>query len=71
MRRIFVLIALLTLMAAPAWARPGTGVVVGETALDIRGQSVVAGKIVPFSLRHALGERAVVLYFFPKAFTKG
>jgi hypothetical protein len=43
----------------------------GDTAPDFTAQSVLGGKTVTFSLKDALAKHAVVLYFFPKAFTAG
>jgi len=43
----------------------------GATAPNIQGQSVYAGKVQPFSLSNQLKKGAVVLYFFPAAFTSG
>ncbi|MDQ2817166.1 MAG: hypothetical protein M3T49_03005 [Candidatus Eremiobacteraeota bacterium] len=44
---------------------------VGQSAPDIKGQSIVDGRTVDFDLRAAASRRSVVLYFFPKAFTAG
>ena len=43
----------------------------GDTAPDFSASSVLGGKTVTFSLKDALSKHAVVLYFFPKAFTAG
>jgi peroxiredoxin Q/BCP len=43
----------------------------GNTAPDFKAPSVIDGKVVYFSLKDALAQHAVVLYFFPKAFTAG
>jgi peroxiredoxin len=44
---------------------------VGTVAPDFTVQSAMAGKVESFNLRAALRRGPVVLYFFPKAFTKG
>jgi len=44
---------------------------VGSTAPAVAGASTFAGKIEQFDLSKALPNGAVVLYFFPKAFTAG
>jgi hypothetical protein len=48
-----------------------TMVAVGSKAPPVVGKSVNAGKIEDFDMSKALGSGAVVLYFFPKAFTAG
>jgi hypothetical protein len=48
-----------------------TMVAVGSKAPAVSGKSVYAGKIEDFDLSKALASGAVVLYFFPKAFTGG
>jgi peroxiredoxin Q/BCP len=44
---------------------------VGDAAPDFTADSALAGKTVTFSLKDELAKHAVVLYFFPKAFTSG
>jgi thioredoxin-dependent peroxiredoxin len=44
---------------------------VGDAAPDFTANSALAGKTVKFSLKDELAKHAVVLYFFPKAFTSG
>ena len=44
---------------------------VGAAAPAVTGASTFAGKIEQFDLSKALVNGAVVLYFFPKAFTSG
>ncbi len=44
---------------------------VGDTAPDFTAQAAVGGKAFDFKLSEALKQGPVVLYFFPKAFTKG
>ncbi len=55
------------LLAVPAFAalKPG------EAAPEFTAKAAVAGKEFNFSLADALRKGPVVLYFFPKAFTKG
>ncbi len=43
----------------------------GATAPDFTAQAAVGGEDFTFSLANALKKGPVVLYFFPKAFTKG
>jgi hypothetical protein len=43
----------------------------GNTAPQFKAPSVVDGKVVEFNLKDALAKHAVVLYFFPQAFTAG
>jgi hypothetical protein len=43
----------------------------GDAAPEFTAQSVLGGKTVTFNLKDALAKHAVVLYFFPKAFTAG
>jgi len=50
---------------------PAAALSVGDTAPDFTAPSVLDGKTVDFSLKAALAKHAVVLYFFPKAFTAG
>lgn len=44
---------------------------VGTSAPAVTGDSTFAGKIEPFDLSKARASGAIVLYFFPKAFTSG
>ena len=48
-----------------------TMVAVGSKAPAVVGKSVYDGKIDDFDVSKALTTSAVVLYFFPKAFTEG
>jgi peroxiredoxin Q/BCP len=43
----------------------------GHTAPEFKAPSVLDGKVVEFDLKDALAKHAVVLYFFPQAFTAG
>ena len=55
------------ILAAPAFAalKPG------DAAPDFTAQAAVGGQEFTFSLADALKQGPVVLYFYPKAFTKG
>jgi peroxiredoxin len=44
---------------------------VGAAAPDFTAQAAVGGKTFQFSLSQALAQGPVVLYFYPKAFTRG
>jgi peroxiredoxin len=59
--------ALLFALATPALAAMKPG----DTAPDFTAQAAVGGEEFTFSLANALKKGPVVLYFFPKAFTKG
>ncbi len=50
---------------------PAAALSAGDTAPEFTAPSVLDGKAVEFSLKAALAKHAVVLYFFPKAFTAG
>jgi thioredoxin-dependent peroxiredoxin len=52
-------------------ATPARALSVGDAAPDFTADSALNGKVVKFSLKDALAQHAVVLYFFPKAFTSG
>ncbi|MBB4857119.1 peroxiredoxin [Novosphingobium chloroacetimidivorans] len=65
------LFALATLAAI---AMPGAAIAtlpVGAAAPAFSTQGALGGKDVPLDLRRALRKGAVVLYFYPKAFTQG
>ena len=72
---VFSAVALVIVVAIGMLARPilGRGGMLrpGAAAPEVAGQSVVRGKIAPFSLKDQLKHGAVVLYFFPAAFTSG
>ena len=55
------------LMTPPVWAalKPG------DAAPDFTAQAAVGGKDFKFSLSDALKRGPVVLYFYPKSFTRG
>ena len=67
MKRIFSAALLLGAFAAPAFANMKAG----DKAPDFTAQATVGGNEFTFSLADALKKGPVVLYFFPKAFTKG
>lgn len=50
---------------------PARALSVGDTAPDFTADSALNGKVVSFNLKSELAKHAVVLYFFPKAFTSG
>lgn len=66
MRKLLISLALLS-MAAPAWA----ALPVGARAPDFTTTGALAGKPFKLRLKDQLRHGPVVLYFFPKAFTKG
>lgn len=57
--------------ASPAPSPTPGMLAVGATAPAVNGASTFDGKIEQFDLSKALSNGAVVLYFFPKAFTEG
>ena len=66
MRKLLIGLALATL-AAPSWA----ALPVGAKAPDFTTTGALAGKPFKLNLKEQLRRGPVVLYFFPKAFTKG
>ena len=66
MRRYFALAALASLAAPASAALP-----VGAEAPEIVTTGAVGGKAFKLDLQRELRKGPVVLYFFPKAFTKG
>ena len=54
-------------MIGPGWAALNPG----DPAPDFTTQAAVGGKQFPFALAAALQHGPVVLYFYPKSFTKG
>jgi peroxiredoxin Q/BCP len=77
---VAALSAALTFSAAPAVSAAADAaspaptpamVSAGTAAPAVTGTSTFAGKIEQFDLSKALANGAVVLYFFPKAFTSG
>ena len=68
MKRLTLYIsALAALAAVPAFA----ALSVGAKAPDFTAQAALAGKDFTFNLADALKKGPVVVYFYPKAFTKG
>ena len=67
MKKLTMLAAALAFIAMPASA----GLPVGTKAPNFATQAAKAGKSFGFNLRSALAKGPVVLYFYPKAFTKG
>jgi peroxiredoxin len=67
MKRIFSAALLLGALATPAFAELKPG----DKAPDFTAQATLGGNEFTFSLADALKKGPVVLYFFPKAFTKG
>lgn len=51
--------------------RPADALSVGDAAPNFKAQSALDGKVVDFDLKNALAKHAVVLYFFPQAFSSG
>lgn len=64
-----LLAALLAVLATPAALR--AELPVGASAPNFSTRGALAGKSFAFTLRAALRRGPVVLYFFPKAFTRG
>ncbi len=69
--RQLMLIAASAVAAIAAAVTPSSALTAGDAAPDFKAKSVLDGKVVEFSLKSALAKHAVVLYFFPKAFTEG
>ena len=67
MTRWLAVLAAALLLASPAWAELAPG----AQAPDFSAPASLAGKPFTFSLAEALKKGPVVLYFYPKAFTKG
>src|SRR6185503_8213469 len=67
MKRLLTTALLLGAIATPAYAN----MKVGDKAPIFTSQATVGGDEFTFSLVDALKKGPVVLYFFPKAFTKG
>lgn len=61
----------LGLGAVTVMLSPARALSVGENAPDFKADSTLNGRPAPFHLKEALARQAVVLYFFPKAFTAG
>jgi len=56
-----------TVIALPAMA----ALEAGDAAPDFKAKASLAGEEFDFSLRDALGEGTVVVYFYPSAYTQG
>lgn len=69
MRRLSHLLSLIAALALPGAAQAALAVGAAAPGFDTR--AAVAGKDFDFSLSKALKKGPVVLYFFPKVFTKG
>jgi peroxiredoxin Q/BCP len=67
MNKLAWMAAALALVVAPASAK----LPVGAKAPAFTTQAALGGKAFGFNLRTALAKGPVVLYFYPKAFTKG
>ena len=67
--RLAAATAALSLALAPLAAH--AELAVGTTAPDFSTQGALAGKPLPVALKALLAKGAVVLYFYPKAFTQG
>ena len=66
-KNIALALAASSMFAAPAWAELPKG----AKAPVFSTQAALAGQSFGFNLRTALAKGPVVLYFYPKAFTKG
>jgi thioredoxin-dependent peroxiredoxin len=67
MKRLLSTVLVLGAIATPAFAALNPG----DKAPDFTAQATLGGNDFTFSLADALKKGPVVLYFFPKAFTKG
>jgi peroxiredoxin len=67
MDRILACLVVVGVLGIPAGAALDTG----ATAPDFTAPATIGGKEFTFSLTEALKNGPVVLYFYPKAFTKG
>lgn len=68
MQRSLLVVAVLVLFVS---VTPAQGLTVGDTAPNVQAKATIGGKPADFDLHKALATGAVVLYFFPKAFTAG
>ena len=63
---------LLCLLSSAAFVLPALAALdVGDTAPNFEAKASMAGKAFDFSLRDALDEGPVVVYFYPSAYTQG
>jgi peroxiredoxin Q/BCP len=68
----WVLVALaVVVLAVLVFGGQARALGVGDAAPNFTLDSALDGKVVKFSLKDQLAKQAVVLYFFPKAFTAG
>lgn len=65
------LATMLFVIASFVLSSPSFALDAGATAAPIHAPSVLGGKALTFDLQDALRHHAVVLYFFPKAFSQG
>lgn len=70
-RRLLPIAPLAALAAVLAATPASAELAVGAKAPDFTAQGAIGGKEISFSLKSALKKGPVVLYFYPKAFTKG
>ena len=66
-----VALAIILMAALLVVQKVGTPKTVGNLAPNIRGEVAWAGTVADFDLHQLLAQHAVVLYFFPQAFTAG
>ena len=67
MKRFVVLGIVAAVVAAPAWA----ALKAGDRAPEFQAQASFGGKASAYSLKEALAKGAVVVYFYPSAYTSG
>jgi peroxiredoxin len=67
MKRFAVLGIVAAVVAAPAWA----ALKAGDRAPEFQAQASFGGKASAYSLKDALAKGAVVVYFYPSAYTSG
>lgn len=67
MKRLLVLLMATTIATAPALAE----LEVGDVAPAFEARASLDGKEFDYSLRNALDDGAVVVYFYPSAYTQG
>ncbi|MDJ0642035.1 MAG: peroxiredoxin [Erythrobacter sp.] len=71
MKKVLNALVLAILLAAGLVAPASAQLAEGSKAPTFTTQAALAGKEMGFSLRNALRQGPVVLYFYPKAFTQG
>lgn len=67
MKKLFLILLGTALSAASAMA----ALEAGDAAPDFEARASLAGEEFDYSLREALGEGTVVVYFYPSAYTQG